>query len=203
MHYDEYYKAIRWLETTGRAYPEFRAEHTRIAVLEGEVVAALRLNTNTLRIGEARLKAGGIGWVTTADAHRHRGYGRRLMEESLGVYGGAWLSPFLVVRDPEFLPPLWFCAGGGAVCDVDGGVGGVAGPGRGAYRLRRGKPGDIPAIQKIHGQNDVDSSCSIIRSRMHYSSQWEEWKRVQVLTNASGRVRAYFVGREVGAGAGD
>ena len=58
----DYFSALRWLETSGAGYPGYVREHTRIALRGGEIAGALRLNTETIRLGEARLKTGGIGW---------------------------------------------------------------------------------------------------------------------------------------------
>lgn len=47
------------------------------------VLGALHLTTDTIRIGEARLKMGGLGWVATSARHRKRGIGRKLIEDAL------------------------------------------------------------------------------------------------------------------------
>ena len=67
-HCADYFSGMEWLSSTGQGYPDYLREHTRVALWGGRVAAALRITTDTIRIGEARLRTGGIGWVTTAKA---------------------------------------------------------------------------------------------------------------------------------------
>ena len=58
---DDYPGGIRWLENCGVRYPGYLKEHTRIAMCGPEIVGGLRMITDTIRLGEARLKMGGLG----------------------------------------------------------------------------------------------------------------------------------------------
>ena len=80
---DDYAKGLRWLENCGTRYPRYLTEHTRIAKCGPEIAGGLRLITDTVRLGDARLKLGGPGWVTTPERHRHTGICRRLMGSTL------------------------------------------------------------------------------------------------------------------------
>src|SRR5262245_30394386 len=83
-HRPEFSESLNWFETTGATYPGFRpAEHTRVALIDGELAGALRLTTEVIRLGEARLKMGGLGWVATADEHRHKGVATALIRATL------------------------------------------------------------------------------------------------------------------------
>src|SRR5690242_7517610 len=64
--------ARRWLVSHSEQYPNYRREHTRIALAGEEVAGAVRITTDTIRIGEARLKMGGISWLTVAERFRRK-----------------------------------------------------------------------------------------------------------------------------------
>jgi predicted acetyltransferase len=83
VHFSDYYQGMRWLDITDQGYPEYKREHNRMLFADGELAAALRLFTYTVRIGEARLKMGGFGCVTTAGPMRQRGYAAMLMGDSM------------------------------------------------------------------------------------------------------------------------
>lgn len=190
VHSEDYSHGIHWLDTCGRRYPGYLTEHTRIALRKGELIGGLRMLTDTVRIGEARLKMGGLGWVTTDPRHRGRGVCRALMDDILaymkrhkyhvsmlfgipGLYH-RWdyvttLADYTVFLDT--LQALTFDC---------------------PFTVRPAKPGDIPAIHRIHGAAESEIACSIIRTRPHLICKWEHWQGVRVLTDEQGKVVAYF-----------
>ncbi|MDQ1257518.1 MAG: family N-acetyltransferase, partial [Candidatus Hydrogenedentes bacterium] len=54
VHCSDYFYGMNWLKSFGAGYPGYLREHTRIALWNGELAGSLRLNTETIRIGEAR-----------------------------------------------------------------------------------------------------------------------------------------------------
>jgi predicted acetyltransferase len=195
-HFGEFHEAHRWLESAGLGYPGFRREHTRIALLKGEVAGALRLTTDTIRIGEARLKMGGLGWVTTAGHHRHKGIARELIRDTLHYMHEQHYHVSMLFGIPNFYHRFGFVS---TLADyvtslplreTDG-----LEDAREArqWREREGKPGDIPAMVRIHNSNDTDTACSVLRSAAHLSNNWRLWKGGRVITDRQGKVIAYFL----------
>ena len=192
VHMTDSFAALRWLETSSATYPGFRREHTRIALFRGEVAGTLRLTTDTLRIGEARLKMGGIGWVTTADRHRNKGIARQLLQHSMQYLHDHSYHVSMLFGIPNFYHRFGFCttlAEYGVIVPVREAAAASHAP----YRMRNGKPGDIPAIQRLHNLNDSAAACSIIRSAAHFSAHWKRWEALRVITDDKGKVTGYFL----------
>lgn len=194
VHFLDSFEALRWLETCGVNYPSFRREHTRVAYFKGELAGALRLTTGTIRIGEARLKMGGFGWVTTAGHHRHQGIARELIQDTMRYMREQNYHLSMLFGIPNFYHRFGFTTSLAEYATIVSLVEALVAA-HGPYRMRPGKPGDIPAIQKIHNADDAEVACSIVRSTAHITNQWEHWKAVRVLTNERGKVIAYFLPR--------
>ncbi len=192
IHSRNPHEALQWLESSGAGYPGYRREHTRIVVCNGEVAAALRLTTDTLRLGEARLKTGGLGWVTTAGHHRHKGFARELIRESLQYMARHGYHLSMLFGIPNFYQRFGFTT---SLADYTTVLTAreAAEVEQPAYRLRKSKPGDIRAIQKMHNANDADIACSLVRTGAHIANRWNVFGDSRVLTNAQGKVVAYFM----------
>ena len=65
-------------------------------------------------------------------------------------------------------------------------------------RVRRMKPGDIPAVQRMHAANDEETACSLVRSAAHIGNKWARWENARVLIDEKGKVTAYLRGRPDG-----
>lgn len=194
VHNVDYFNTLDWLQTAGASYPGFHREHLRMAFWGGELAGALRINMETIRLGEARLKMGGFGWVTTAPRHRNKGVARALMLDSMRYLREQQCHVSMLFGIPNFYHRFGFATTISdyatvvrvpAVADVD----------HTCYRMRLGKPGDIGAIQRMHNANDTEVACSIVRSSAHITNQWERWKDVRVLTDKEGTLIAYFLAR--------
>ena len=183
--------ALRWIETCGAGTPEASPRHTRIALWNGSLAGALRVTTGTVRIGGARLRMGGLGWLTTSSRHRHKGIGRALLSDTLGYLRGQNYHVSMLFGIPNFYRRFgfetvlreyaWEFGADSALPETAG------------YRIRNGKPGDIRSVRAIHERNDGDLSCSLVRSAAHITNRWEQWKSLQVVTDAQGRVLGYFL----------
>ncbi len=198
VHFSDYYQGMRWLDVTDQGYPEYKREHNRILYADGELAAALRLFTYTVRIGEARLKMGGFGCVTTAGPLRHKGYAARLMTDSMRYLHGHGYHVSALFGIADFYHRWGFASAlpeYASVIDVREAGAAPALP----FKHRAMKPGDIPSVQRIHARNDGDTACSIIRLGGHLSSRWDRWKNARILTDDKGRVVAYFIGEAHGA----
>ncbi len=194
-HRPNYFNASQWFETCGAGYPGFLREHTRIALIGNEIAGALRLNTDTIRLGESRLKMGGLGWVTTAPRYRNSGVCTRLMEDALRYMREHRYHVSMLFGIPNFYHRFGYAT---TLADyavtVDAlELANVRGTG---LRVRNAKPGDIPAIQKIHAANDSGVACSLLRSAAHLTNGWENFQRARVFTTARGKVVGYLSSRE-------
>lgn len=195
-HFSDYFYGLRWLETCGAGYPGFRREHTRIAVYKGEIAGSLRLNTETIRLGEARLRMGGFGWVSTEPRHRNKGVCRALMLNALEYMCAHNYHVSMLFGIPNFYHRFGFATTLADYAILVEASEAMAISASGA-RIREVKPGEIAVLQKMHAANDADVACSLLRTAAHMTNRWERYKNVKVLTNAQGRVQAYFLANRV------
>ena len=197
-HYADYFAALHWLETCGAGYPGYHREHTRIAVWKNEVAGALRMNTEIVRIGEARLKVGGFGWVTTCTRHRQKGVCRALMVDTLQYMRDHNYHVSMLFGIPNFYHRFGFVttlSDHSIIMDLEEALTSIYA----RYRMRDAKPGDILAIQKLHAANDAEVTCSLLRSCAHLTNKWDiRGKGMRVLTTEQGKVVAYFLARKDG-----
>lgn len=187
-----------WLSSFGAGYPGFRREHTRIALYGSQVVAALRLTTDTIRVGEARLKTGGLGWIATDGAWRRRGIISRVLDDTFRHLQEQRYHMSMLFGVSEYYRRWGFApALTEYLVTVDSRLPGKRGPAA-SLKLRRVKPGDIGALQRLHGLTDGETACSLIRTQAHVANRWRQWEQVQVLTDGQGKVTAYFRGARQG-----
>lgn len=192
VHFQEYSPGARWLRESGAGYPGFRREHTRIAILQGQLAGALRLTTDTIRIGEARLRMGGLGCVTTAGPYRHQGVARELILDTLRYMRAHKYHVSMLFGIPNFYHRFGFATSLSEYATVIS-VREALDVEHLPCKPRDFKPGDIRAVQKIHEDNDAHIPCSLVRGAAHIANQWHRWKETQVLMDEKGRVLAYYV----------
>ncbi|MBP8129149.1 MAG: GNAT family N-acetyltransferase [Candidatus Hydrogenedentes bacterium] len=193
-HCRDYSAGLDWLRTVSAGYPGFRREHVRIVLSGGELIGALRVNMETIRIGEARLRMGGLGFVTTAPHRRGSGVTRALMLDTMRYLEEQRCHVAMLFSVPNFYRRFGFAPTLNEYA-IRSAVGTAPAALCGGFRSRPGKPGDIRAIQRIHAANDAETACSIVRNAAHISNRWDRWKDVQVVTNDQGKVLGYFVCR--------
>jgi len=194
-HGQNYFSSMEWLERHGNLYPDFFMEHTRISHYQGELAGALRITTETLRIGEARLKMGGIGWVTTAPKFRNLGVATALMGDAIQYMRQHQYHISMLFGIPRFYHRFQYAT---SLSDysirVD--VAEIPIPSNYEnYRLRSVKPSDIQAIQRMHQEGDRFASCSILRSEAHITNKWEQFKHAHVIIDEDGAAVGYFLGK--------
>ena len=197
-HRPEYTTSLNWFETSGATYPGFRpAEHTRVALIDGELAGVLRVNTEVIRLGEARLKMGGLGWVSTAAEHRHKGVATALVRATLHYMASHGYHVSMLFGIPNFYHRFGYTttlADYFVTLHTD-----EAARASTQYVLTRAvKPGDIPALQRIHTANDAGVACSLLRSAAHLTNKWHKIKDAEVLTNTQGRILAYVIAKPEG-----
>lgn len=192
VHFQDYSPGGRWLRESGAGYPGFRREHTRIALMQGHLAGALRLTTDTIRIGEARLRMGGLGCVTTAGPYRHQGVARELISDTLRYMRAHNYHVSMLFGIPNFYHRFGFATSLPEYATVIS-VREAFSVEHAPCKPRDIKPGDIRAIQKIHEENDTGIPCSLVRGAAHITNQWHRWKDAQVLMDEKGKVLAYYV----------
>lgn len=179
-----------WLTACSGHYPGYALEHTRVALWKGRIIGALRLTTDTIRIGEARLKMGGIGWASTDEGYRHMGVCRSLVEDAqhyMRMHGYHVSMLFGILDMYHRFGYVTALADHAITVDVS-----EARAFDVSCKVRAAKPGDIPAIQRMHEASDNDVACSLLRSAAHLQNKWVRWNAWYVLTDAQGKVVAYF-----------
>jgi len=190
-HCADYFEGVEWLETCGVGYPNFLREHTRIALRNGDLAGALRITTETVRVGEARLRMGGLGWVTTVPRHRHRGVAYALIDNTLGYMQRHGYHVSMLFGIPNFYHRFGFVTALAEYAIVVA-ASEAAVASRAPFKVRPAKPGDIRAIQKIHNANDTGVACSLLRTAAHITNKWDRWSEgLKVLTTEQGKVVAY------------
>ena len=159
-HWPDYFAALHWMETCGAGYPGFQREHTRIALWRNELAGALRLTTETVRLGEARLRTGGLGWITTEGRHRQKGVCRALMLDAFKYMQAHNYHVAMLFGIPNFYHRFGFAT---TLFDytITMELEDALTAGRGIHRAREAKPGDnqiCPGIFQSHrpGKDDPD-----------------------------------------------
>lgn len=197
---DQYSEQIHWLQSHATTYPRFLPEHIRVAIRGGRVIAALRVTSETLLIGESRLKVGGIGWLCVNPEYRSQGVARELLQEALhylhehGFHASIAFGELDRFENVGYSPTFEECRFRFALQDkrhngVDG------------YRVRSIKPGDLGNVHRIHRYAHRMVSCGLLREHAHLSNKWSLLKTAKVVTNADGLVEAYFIPSQCGASA--
>lgn len=197
-HFSDYWEGAEWVNTVGMTYPGFRREHIRIALHRGQVAAALRMTTDTIRVGEARLKTAGFGCVTTDKAYRRRGLTSLVMDDAMRHLRDHRFHTAMLFGIPDFYHRWGFATALAEYSTVIS-LRDAAPEAAPACRVRKIKPGDIPAVQRMHAANDEETACSLVRSAAHISNQWTRWENARVLIDEKGKVTAYLRGRPDGA----
>ncbi len=180
----------RWLDVSGVMYPGFRREHTRIALANGDLAGALRIATETMRLGEARLKAGVLSWAAVSPHYSGTTVLNALLCDAFNYMAAQRYHVALAFGASTMYRRLGF-ADVFNDCTLTMPAETFYAP-RTNVRLRSAKPGDIAAIQRIHQTNNADIPCSLLRTTAHLTNKWERWPNLNVLTNAQGNVLAYF-----------
>ncbi len=186
------FEANDWLNYMGSQYPNFQTEHIRIAIYKGKIVSTLQITTDVIRIGEARLKMGGIGWVSTAGHYRNKGIASAVIQNAVQYMTANSYQVSMLFGIPNFyhrfgftstLPEYYANITTRELLTIKSIP----------HKIRKVKPGDILLLRKIHDDDDIDVSCSIIRTQAHFAVRWKEWSRGKVITDLNGKILGYFL----------
>src|SRR5690606_19394710 len=63
----------------------------------------------------------------------------------------------------------------------------------GDWRVRDAKPGDIPAMSRLHNDNDAKVDGALLRPEAAWPERWPKDAHGTAITDATGNLLAYFV----------
>lgn len=194
-------KALSWLATAGRAWPGFEWAAVRVALSEGQIVGALRVIDVPLRIGRARLHAGGIGWVSTDEKKRGQGICAALMADAHGYMERYRFELSLLYGIPNLYQRFGYVS---AIPErsVSIQVDDIPHELVASYAHRPFQEEDIAAILRIYEESENDASCSVVRHEDWILAQslstdpktpyWPDWPGTFIFINQHDEVMGWM-----------
>jgi len=180
-----------WPETHGVNYSPQERARVRVAVMNGEVAGALRLHSEVMRLGEARLRVGQLSLLSIEERFRGKGIQRALIAEVLALLKSQQFHMALLCTDHGVHYPLGFTAAypeHDILIQTAEAVRVV-----GDWRVRDAKPGDIPAMSRLHNDNDAKVDGALLRPEAAWPERWPHEAQCTAITDATGNLLAYFV----------
>jgi GNAT superfamily N-acetyltransferase len=168
-----------------------------VLLIENKAVSELGLIPFTLQIGAARVRMDGIAGVETDEAHRRRGYSRRVLQATIEQMerGDAALS--MLYGIPDFYPKFGFAtAGPNSMIIVREPE--ELGPLPAGWACRRYESTDFPAVRDLYDRQTRRAVGAAVRT--NESESWSylrehgtdaELDDIRVITRPDGRVAAY------------
>ena len=195
-------KALAWLESAGQAWPGFEFEKVRVALADDQIIGALRVIDVPLRIGEARLRAGGIGWVSTHAAFRGMGICSALMADAHAFMAINGYDLALLFGIPDLYQRYGYVSAipeRSIVVDVKSLPTDLIR----RHSTRGFLADDIPAMLAMHDAAEREASCSIVRHREWVSAQamssepktplFPDWPGTVALTDAADQFAGWLM----------
>lgn len=143
---------------------------TRVALMRGdEELSRTLVVPMTMQVGRARLRMDGIGDVATPEAHRYKGYSRRVLEGAVSFMSASDAVLSTLYGIPGFYPKYGFATLGPEPIielhsleertDIPDGI-----------EVRAGEPGDLPALQRLYRHETAMSIGALVRD-----DEWWTW----------------------------
>ena len=143
---------------------------TTVVLMRGEDrLSSTEVIPMTMQVGRARLRMDGIGGVATAEAHRHKGYSRRVQEEAVSFMtaGDAVLTTLYGI--PNFYPKFGYAAlGPEPIIELQSLEERVKIPE--GLVIRAGAPGDLPALRLLYRDETSTAIGPLVRE-----DDWWSW----------------------------
>jgi len=173
--------------------------HLRQVVVDGKAVSRLWVLERRIRLLGEPVRMAGIGGVRTHEAHRKKGYARRLLEDTVRFMTDAGYSVSMLFGIPDFYDRYGY-----APClpehrtviatrDAERAAGAAAG-----CSVRRLQPDDFPFIVGLYDRHNRCRSASIIRDARNFrqfskGSSWHVPADGAVFLDSGGRRVGYAV----------
>ena len=158
--------------------PSYELGQTRVVVVDGEIVATLRIWDRTIRVGATAVKMGGIGGVGTHPAHRRRGYASAMLRDASDwMRSRGYLTSvlFTEVASQFYRRHGWASVpmpgfrigrpGGGATIPAPGGA-------QGEWRVEAfDEARDLGAAMALYERYNAGLSGALVRDRPYWDSE--------------------------------
>ena len=182
--------------------PSYALGQTRVVVVDGEIVATLRIWDRTIRVGATAVKMGGIGGVGTHPDHRRRGYASAMLRDAGDWMGsrGYLTSVLFTEVATEFyrrhgwasVPMTGFriaAPGASATLPEPGG-------GAGEWRVEAfDEARDLDAAVGLYDRYNIALSGALVRDRPYWDSEPARIRGIlpaAVALDAGGNLRGYL-----------
>jgi predicted N-acetyltransferase YhbS len=143
----------------------FRLRHGRVALLDGDVAAYVRIFARTMLVGGRPLPAGGIGSVATHPDARGHGLASALMRDAIEQMRREGMQvSFLFTGIPRFYAPFGYRIVHQPHFDADPREAAAA-PHSSLYDVRLAEDGDVPRLLAIYRRAVAGSTGAIVRTR--------------------------------------
>lgn len=192
-------ECMRWLETTGPRWPGITPSHTRVLYIGAEMAGALRIQPLKLRVGRARLTAGGIGWVSTKAAYRNRGVCAALMRDALDFMTRSGFLASLLFGIPNLYQKYGFVT----MLPEHTITIGIGERPPAAPCLAPVTWDDARTLRRLHDKDEDCVSCSIVRDARYFETLYRcashtiryypDWASTVKVLDAKGHAVAYLM----------
>jgi len=135
-------------------------------LLDGQVVSTTLIFPMLMRVGQATVRMDGIGGVATDEAHRYRGYSRRVLEAAVDIMRAGEAAISTLYGIPDFYPKYGYATAGAEHTVVLT----IAGDDLSApalpegWALRHWTPDDLEAVQRLYHAGIRTATGAVPRS---------------------------------------
>ncbi len=187
-----------WRDGYSQSHPGSTHDYTRVAFAGDELAGVVRITSETMRLGEARLKVGNLGAGPVSARRKDLGAARLLLDNALTYLRHRQYHASVLFGEPHLHYPLGLTPvfpEHNVIVEMHD----AAASFNSDYLVRSAKPGDIASVQRIHAANNANADGTFVRTAAHFTNKWTQSTVLHVLTTEQGRVMAYFVpGEKVG-----
>jgi predicted N-acetyltransferase YhbS len=180
--------------------PEARSEHSRVVIVDGEIVSHIRLYDRWQRVGGVPVHVGCVGDVCTLPEHRRRGYCRALLEDALAYWDDQEYDLSMIVSGVGVyercgwvtFPEMAYRAQAADLASSSGG-----------YAVRRfARAEDLDAVAAVHEAYHEGRSLATVRTRAYWERHfyWITGEREEafLVATSGDEIVAYVRGRHGG-----
>lgn len=173
-------------------------DRLRQVMLDGEAVSWLSVLDMRIRLLGEPIKMAGIGGVNTKEAHRMKGYARRLLSDTVRYMTGEGYDVSMLFGIPDFYDKFGYapCLPERRAVIATRDAERARDAARG-YSVRPLTEKDIPLVVRLHNEANRSRAGSLIREagRFHGFRQGSDWRRqalAAVVVDADSRAVGYL-----------